>query len=273
VSAGLESLLARLIEQQTAQLAAYTEGLRLQRVLVEHLLGAGVPAAPHSAMADPVAPMGAVPPAPTPTPPPPAAAAPARLVDAPLPPAPVSEPVPAPAGAADWTDGDRHPDEPPLPEAPPPEEPDYSALDRDVRRPGAAGPTVGGDGTAPPGKPGWRVLRGGAGAPLPAPPRSAPPSKPEPAAGGLVDAPELARLKRLQAAQASGAPNLVLNYGPHQGKTLHQLALEEPEALKALAVDAHTPEVRLAARQVVQHLGLHRLRPPGRTRRPSTRRS
>jgi hypothetical protein len=71
--------------------------------------------------------------------------------------------------------------------------------------------------------------------------------------------------------QASGLSNLILNYGPHQGKTLHQLAQEAPEALQALAVEARTPEVRLAARRLVEYLGLHRTprrHPPPRGRRP-----
>ena len=92
--------------------------------------------------------------------------------------------------------------------------------------------------------------------------------------GVTPDTPELARLKRLRAAAAHGVPNPVLGFGPHQGKHLHELAQADPEYLTGLMTSARTPELRLAARKLVEYLGLNRrplpLQPRGR--RPVRRR-
>ena len=117
----------------------------------------------------------------------------------------------------------------------------------------------------------WRVIKGArdtAARSREADRESKPPGA-ETAATTLAS-PELARLKRIV---ARGVPNLVILFGEHRGTTLHQLAQVDPESLKRLACEARTPEIRLAAKRLVEHLGLNverRRRLPPRGRRPGT---
>ena len=124
--------------------------------------------------------------------------------------------------------------------------------------------------------PQWQVLRGGRGAATDdkkGAPGTGASSDTQGVAAALLSSPELARLKRIT---ASGVPNLVLHAGERRGTTLHHLAQVDPEYLKTLACEARTPAIRLAAKRLVEYLGLNQQRrrnPPPRGRRPVIRSS
>ena len=180
------ALLEKLIEQNAELLRAHQEGMRLQRLLVEHLVGARAADAPAAAPASADRPTGAAP-GPEVAP----VAVPAMRSS--------SEPLPP-------TDDDAPP------EQPPDQEPSSES-------------------TRP--RPMLRVV--------PPPRRTTLPSRPT-----------LAALHRLAHIGEEG--QIVLNFGPHHGRTLAAVAAADPGYLMTLAARAQRPDVRVAARRVASVL-------------------
>jgi hypothetical protein len=60
---------------------------------------------------------------------------------------------------------------------------------------------------------------------------------------------EVERLSRLQ--EAGEAAHLVLHFGEHKGSTLLQVARNDPDYVRRLALTAQRPQVRAAARELV----------------------
>jgi hypothetical protein len=216
----LATLLRDLVQQQTAMLQVQAESVRLQRVLVERLLGvSGSP----GAVADP----GAI------APPTWAGNVASDLTPAS---APSSAPVPTIPFAAS---------------EPPPSEALFEQT------------------PAPPPKKTESDLPF---APAPAeqnPARGARyyQSRPSPAARS-IDPEELELLRRLQEIRESG--DLILQFGPHKGSTLAQVAISNPEYIRQLMRGAQRPEVRAAAGRLVQALDAAADHKP-KTRSPTRR--
>jgi hypothetical protein len=216
----LATLLRDLVQQQTAMLQVQAESVRLQRVLVERLLG--VSGSPGTVVES-----GAIAP-PTST----------GNVASDLPPAraPSSAPVPTTPFAAS---------EPPPSEA--------------ILEQTAASPPEKTESDLP-------------FAPAPAeqnPARGARyyQSRPSPTARTIAPE-ELELLRRLQEIRESG--DLILQFGPHKGSTLAQVAMSNPEYIRQLMRGAQRPEVRAAARRLVQALDAaaeHKPKTRGVTRR------
>jgi hypothetical protein len=216
----LATLLHDLLQQQTAMLQVQAESVRLQRMLVDHLLGVS---GPPGAVADP----GAIAPATS-----------TGTLASELPPAsaPSSATVPTTPFAAS---------EPPSSEAlfeqtpaPPPEKTEYDL-------PFAPAPVEQNSAR------GARYYQ----------------SRPSPAARSIAPE-ELELLRRLQEMRESS--DLILQFGPHKGSTLAQVAMSNPEYIRQLMRSAQRPEVRAAAGRVVQALDAaaeHKPKTRGVTRR------
>jgi hypothetical protein len=198
----LATLLRDLVQQQTAMLQVQAESVRLQRVLVERLLGV-------SGSSATVAESGAITP-PTST----------GNVASELPPAsaPSATPVPTTPFAAS---------EPPPSEtlfeqtpAPPPEKTDLPFAPAPVEQNPARGA---------------RYYQ----------------SRPSPAARNIAPE-ELELLRRLQEMRESS--DLILQFGPHKGSTLAQVAMSNPDYIRQLMRGAQRAEVRAAAGRLVQAL-------------------
>jgi hypothetical protein len=71
-------------------------------------------------------------------------------------------------------------------------------------------------------------------------------------ASDTVKPEDLELLRRLQ--QLREASSLILQFGPFKGTTLAQVAMGHPEYLRDLVFSARRPEVRVAARQIVEAL-------------------
>jgi hypothetical protein len=76
-------------------------------------------------------------------------------------------------------------------------------------------------------------------------------SRSSPAARSIA-AEELELLRRLQEMRESS--DLILQFGPHKGSTLAQVAMSNPEYIRELMTKAQRPEVRAAAGRLVQAL-------------------
>jgi hypothetical protein len=219
-SADVADLLHALVQQHTAMLQVQAEGVRLQRILVERLLGA--PADGH------------------------------RLDVLPLPTIPVStssavdsEPTTPPwapaapqAGAAETTAAVA----PDVVEGPAPE--------RMSERPTVPEP----DGQHP-----TRGARYYQRSPV--------------SAARVLKPEDLDLMRRLQ--EMRDASDLILQFGPHKGCTLAQVAMHHPEYIRELVRRARRPEVRAAAGRLVEALdaaGEHRRTPAhgAARRKPST---
>jgi hypothetical protein len=72
----------------------------------------------------------------------------------------------------------------------------------------------------------------------------------------------------VQLHDAGDAARLVLQFGPHKGATLAQVAQRDPAYLRQLALEAQRPAVRVAATQLL--LVLEAAEPKGRRRTPRT---
>jgi hypothetical protein len=73
---------------------------------------------------------------------------------------------------------------------------------------------------------------------------------------------DLDLMRRLQ--EMRDASDLILQFGPHKGSTLAQVAMHHPEYIRQLMRGAQRPEVRAAAGRLVEALdaaGEHRRRP------------
>jgi hypothetical protein len=86
--------------------------------------------------------------------------------------------------------------------------------------------------------------------------------------GRTVAPEELELLRRLQ--EMRDASDLILQFGPHRGSTLAQVAISNPEYIRELMTHARRPEVRAAAGRLVQALDAaaeHRPKSRGPARR------
>jgi len=200
----LTALLRDILHQQTAMLQVQAESVRLQRVVVERLLGVSTqPAGPAGG--------GSSGPSPAIN----RAAVSSEPPDAPVP-APPPSPPPAPA------DTQAEPASEKAPELSPPVE---SAVDLSFA-------------PAPAEQNAARAARYYQPRALPATTRIAPD--------------ELELLRRLQ--EMRDASELILQFGPHIGSTLAQVAISNPEYIRELMTRAQRPEVRAAAGRLVQAL-------------------
>jgi hypothetical protein len=236
--AELRGWMQTLLEQHAAMLQLQTESVRLQRLLLERLLA-------HAPL--------------EPAPPPPPHAEPSH-------PSPSAEPSPPPAWAA--------PNPPPHSAAPDPA-PAPELLARSCPAPDPIPPaellapsasTLHPSPPAPPAAP--------AEPPPPAPPAATsrgnryyqPRASSEPASARPPEHVDL--LLRLQAMRDAG--DLILQFGPHKGSTLAQVALADPAYVRELVTRAQRPDVRAAATRVAEALEAaehkrltpHRPRPP-----------
>ena len=59
-------------------------------------------------------------------------------------------------------------------------------------------------------------------------------------------------MRRLQEMRDAG--DLILQFGPYKGTTLAQVAMHHPEYIRQLVTQAQRPEVRAAARRLVDAL-------------------
>ena len=214
------TLLRDILQQQTAMLQVQAESVRLQRVLVERLLGVSGPQsdavgpvslAPTSSTSSVAAGLtiaSATPAAPAPTPP---------LAS----PEPASNPA-TPERSAEPSPVGRESD---LPFAPAP-------VEQNPAR-------------------GARYYQ----------------PRPSPAARSITPE-ELELMRRLQ--EMRDASDLILQFGPHKGSTLAQVAMSNPEYIRQLMRSAQRPEVRAAAGRLVQALDAaaeHRPKTRGSARR------
>jgi hypothetical protein len=238
------TLLQSVQQQHTAMLQAHAESLRLQRLLIQHLLGSG---AEQVATAYPI-------PAPTPQETcsgpdtasllwslvsaiqaqgsalgaPPSAPQPAN--------APTSEQCPAPAA-----------------ERPPVHDLAQTCAQQTTGVPGALVPTAenGADitGPAPQEEPPAATAETTSASFRPGTRASryfqTHPARP----ARIVSLHELSILRRL--ADAGDAARLILQFGPHRGETLGQVAQADPAYVRELALKAQRPNVRAAALQLV----------------------
>jgi hypothetical protein len=79
---------------------------------------------------------------------------------------------------------------------------------------------------------------------------------------------ELELMWRLQAMRDAG--DLILQFGPHKGEMLSQVAMHHPEYIRELVTRAQRPEVRAAAGRLVEALDAadeHKRRTPRRAAR------
>ena len=224
------ALLQGLMQQQTALLQAHGESLRIQRLLVEHLLGTGGPPALVS-LGDPASGLAQL----------------AQDLTTPVPAAPnvtavVTEREPSeetPAAATDSTthtvqqDGGAA-----TTRATPPSPGSAGAADASPGRPSTGTPS--------------RAARY----------YQAHPSRPVP----QISREDLDRLKQLH--DVGDAGRLVLQFGPHKGATLAQVARRDPAYIRELALKAQRPEVRVAAAKLVAVLEATEAKP---RRRPGSR--
>jgi hypothetical protein len=214
----LEALLHTLVQQQTALLNAQVENARLQRVLVERLLGS------ESATIAPSAPPEFLPPASS------------RLEGQPATEVTAGESVPEPAATP------ARDTQPPPAEAGPP----------DTRASAAESPVAAPTGhESPAGEEGPSDLRGAVASMrgeryyYARPPTEAPPTR-------QVSLEGLDILRRIQA--VGDLAQLLLTFGPHAGETLGQVARADPDYLRRLATSAQRPDVRAAAARLMQAL-------------------
>jgi hypothetical protein len=196
----LTALLRDILHQQTAMLQVQAESVRLQRVVVERLLGVSTqPAGPAGG--------GSSGPSPAIN----RAAVSSQPADAPVP-----APPPAPAETQPEPASEK------ARELSPPVE---SAVDLSFA-------------PAPAEQNAARAARYYQPRALPAATRIAPD--------------ELELLRRLQ--EMRDASELILQFGPHIGSTLAQVAISNPEYIRELMTRAQRPEVRAAAGRLVQAL-------------------
>jgi hypothetical protein len=243
----LANLLESVQQQQTALLQAHAESLRLQQLLIQHLLGRGaeqvstaypIPAPTRqetcsgpdtasllgslvSAIQAQGSALGAQPSAPQPAN------------------APTSEQCPAPAA--------EHPTVHDL---------GQTCAQQTTGVPGALVPTAeqGAEitGPAPQEGPPTATLET-TSANLRPPTRASRYFQPHPARPArIVSLHELSTLRRL--ADAGDAARLILQFGPHRGETLGQVAQADPAYVRELALKAQRPNVRAAALQLVSVL-------------------
>ena len=214
------ALLRDILQQQTAMLQVQAESVRLQRVLVEHLLGVSGQQV-HPAYAGFVEDAASI-----------------ELAEVSSQPAdaPVLAPLPTtPPGQPETqteATSEKSPELPPVGESPA----DLSFA------PAPAEPNPA------------RGARYYQPRPLPAATRIAPD--------------ELELLRRLQ--EMRDASDLILQFGPHKGSTLAQVAMSNPEYIRELTTGAKRPEVRAAAGRLVQALDAaaeHKPKPRGVARR------
>ncbi len=88
--------------------------------------------------------------------------------------------------------------------------------------------------------------------------------------GGHVAPEELELMRRLQ--EMREASDLILQFGPHKGLTLAQVAMGDPDYIRHLVSRAQRPEVRAAAGRLVQALDAAAEHKPRTTRPTSPRR-
>jgi hypothetical protein len=201
-------LLANLLQQQTALLLAHSESIRLQRLLVEQLLGTSSVADVAGAAPQPVPwePRVAINASPT--------------VSAPPAPPVAAQPVPSVPPESSTPLASEPVSEPPLAPA---TEPAGST-------PRPAGSEVGlGENAAY----AARYYRA----------RAAPILVP-------VQPQDLELMRRLH--EMGDASGLILNFGPHKGDTLAQVAMHDPDYVRQLVNRAQRPEVRAAAGRLVE---------------------
>jgi hypothetical protein len=217
--ADIGSVLRALVQQQTALLQVHAESVRLQRVLIEQLLGKpGEPSvAATMAALEPLPPIivdsvGA-PPAPSP---PTAPVAPPSATSASSPTSAAAQPVPDVATAS-----------PPEQLATAPS-PSRAALYYQARPQRTS--------TAP----------------------------------AAVQPHDLELMRRLH--EMGDASRLILQFGPHKGSTLAQVAMSDPDYVRQLVNRAQRPEVRAAAGRLVEALEAASAHKP-RAARGSSRRS
>jgi hypothetical protein len=67
------------------------------------------------------------------------------------------------------------------------------------------------------------------------------------------------------------ASSLLLQFGPHKGETLAQVAMNDPDYVRQLVIRAQRPEVRAAAGRLVDALDAAVAHKPRNTRGPGRR--
>jgi hypothetical protein len=214
----LQALLHTLVQQQTALLNAQVENARLQRVLVERLLGSEATTIAPSAHPEFL---------------PPAIS---RLEGQPATQVTAGESVPEPAATP------ARDTQPPPADAGPP---DTSST---VAESPVAAPTCH---ESPAGEEGPSDLRGAVPSMRGERYYHARPAT-EAASSRQVSLEGLDTLRRIQA--VGELAQLLLTFGPHAGETLGQVALTDPDYLRRLATSAQRPDVRAAAARVMQAL-------------------
>jgi hypothetical protein len=209
--ADLATLLEALIQQQTALVQVHGENLRLQRLLIEHLVGGGSVArwVGEHTRAEPATSVAG----------PPVTAAPVGAVGT----KPPAESTPAATGT--------------LEQAP-------------------IAPAAGAE-TPPPSPDGEQVGARRIGRTVAARYYQAPPSRP----ARPISREELELLHELH--DLGDVGKLVLQFGPHKGSTLAQVARTDPEYLRQLVRGAQRPEVRAAAQRLVAALDAVEHQPRG----------
>jgi hypothetical protein len=215
----LAALLRDILQQQTAMLQVQAESVRLQRVLVERLLGVSDPQ-DDSTVAGSIAPTDARD---------------LTLTDLPMANASSGVPVPTLCAASE----------------PPPGEAIFE------QTPGSSPEKTESDLSFTP-------------APVEHNPvRSARYYQPRASPTARSIAPdELELLRRMQEMRESS--DLILQFGPHKGATLAQVAMSNPEYIRQLMTKAKRPEVRAAAGRLVRALDAaaeHKPKTRGLTRR------
>ena len=212
----IQAMLRTLVEQQTAFLNAQAESMRLQRVLVERLLG--VDAAPQLRAAQ----ISALTPTPAPVP-------------NSTPASPGLESRPTTHEGPSTQDGPSSVGEQPAdpvadaPELHPIAEP------ASLTTPGGQAEERTGNGAAGRGERYYRAQ--------------------QPTGTAQARPMSLEGLDVLRRIQATGdVSHLVLTFGPHAGETLGQIARNDPDYLRRLATTAQRPDVRAAAATLVDAL-------------------
>jgi hypothetical protein len=203
-NADVGALLQMLVQQQTAVLEVQAESLRLQRVLVEHLLGAPNEHTRAHANGDIATPAQS-----------------SAITD-------VSDST-AVLQPASFSAADR---------------PDTSQV---------AEPLAEDAGNAAPAQTEFNTTNGVASPAGQNAARGARYYQPRSSITAKVIQPEVLELmRRLQ--EIRGAGDLILQFGPHKGTTLAQVALDHPDYVRQLVTRAQRPDVRAAAGRVVQAL-------------------
>jgi hypothetical protein len=239
----LAQALQALAQQQTALLQAHADGMRLQRVLLEQMLEAGKESEPLSSAVPDATTTVQMPDAPDVV----ASSRPTvHSASTPLVPAPlltpsdviephpveaiVTAPVPDPERANPVNDDTASA---PVREGPEVAGPAPSVVDASVPENPATAPAAG------------SVSRGRAARYF-----QAHPTRP----ARVVTPRELGVLRSVS--DAGDAARLILQFGPHRGATLGQVAQTDPAYLRELALKAQRPTVRVAALKLVAALEL-----------------